>query len=254
MDADQPAAGPQRSHQRRHHLRCLEFDAGPRPVGLRGDHQVVIGHHPPRPRHDRIEQERVILAPQRQDDGPRIDRVAGGRADPGAPVLGQEPFELADLLGKAVRGIARQRDILPDQALRRGRRARRQPRRLGVIEIGDDQHRGRMFEQAVRHLFQHQPHVLVADLLGDDVERHGRETRVQRPHHPRQHGAVADTGVEDPQRRRRRLQIAEFERNPVGDFGLLAAGRDEQQVFLPVVEEPETGGAISVAAMAPLPA
>src|SRR5260370_12229318 len=29
--------------------------------------------------------------------------------------------------------------------------------------------------------------------------------------------------------------------NPVGDLGLLAAGRDEQQIFLPVVEEPESG-------------
>ena len=225
----------------RHHLRGLEFDAGARPIGLRGDHQIIIGHHPARPRHDRIEQEGMILAPQGQDDGPRIDRIAGGRTDSRPPVLGQKSFELADLLGKAVRGIARQRDILPDQALRRGRRTRRQPRRLGVIEIGDDQHRGRMFEQPVGHLLQHQPHVLVADLLGHGVERHGGKARMQRPHHPRQHGAVADAGVEDPQRRRRRLQIAEFERNPVGDLGLLAAGRDEQQIFLPVVEEPEAG-------------
>jgi hypothetical protein len=52
---------------------------------------------------------------------------------------------------------------------------------------------------------------------------------------------LPDTGVEDAERRRRRLQVAELERNPVGDFGLLAAGRDEQQVFLPVVEEPEPG-------------
>ena len=35
-----------------------------------------------------------------------------------------------------------------------------------------DQHGGRMLEQAVRHLLQHQPHVLEADLLADDVERH----------------------------------------------------------------------------------
>ena len=98
-----------------------------------------------------------------------------------------------------------------------------------------------MLEQAVRHLFEHQADVLVADLLGHDVERHGRETGVHRPHHPRQHGAVADPRIEDPQRRRRRLQIAEFERNPAGDFGLLAAGRDEQQIFLAVVEKPEAG-------------
>ena len=62
---------------------------------------------------------------------------------------------------------------------------------------------------------------------------------MHRPHHPRQHGAVADAGIEDAQRRRRRLQIAEFERDAVADLGLLAAGRDEQQILLPVVEEPE---------------
>ena len=216
MDADQPPARPQRPDQRRHHLRGLELDARPRPIGLRGDDQIVIRHHPAGPRHDRIEQERMILAPQRQDDRPLIDRIAGGRADARAPVLGQEAFELADLLGEAVRGVAGQRDVLPDQALRRRHRARRQPRRLGIIEVGDDQHGGGMLEQAIRHLLQHQADVFVADLLGHDVERHGREARMHRPHHPRQHGAVADAGIEDPQRRRRRLQIAELERNPAG--------------------------------------
>ena len=169
-----------------------------------------------------------------------IDGIAGGLADPCPPVLGQKSLELADLLGKAVRGVARQRDVLPDQALRSGRRARRQPRRFGVIEIGDDEHGGGMFEQPVSHLLQHQPHVLVADLFGHDIERHGRKARMHRAHHPRQHGAVADAGIEDPQRRRRRLQIAELQRDAVADLGLLAAGRDEQQVFLPVVEEAKT--------------
>src|SRR5713226_4929536 len=67
-------------------------------------------------------------------------------ANSGTPVFGQKPFEFADLLGKAVSRIAGQRDIFPDQTLRRGRRARRQPRRLGVIEIGDNEHGGGMFE------------------------------------------------------------------------------------------------------------
>src|SRR6185437_14957541 len=40
---------------------------------------------------------------------------------------------------------------------------------------------------------------------------------------------------------RRRLQAAEFERNPVGDLGLLAAGGHEQEILLPVVEESESG-------------
>ena len=96
-----------------------------------------------------------------------------------------------------------------------------------------------MFEQAIGHLLQHHAHVFVGDFLGDDVERHGGKARMQRPHHPRQHGAVADPGIEQPQRRRRRLQVAEFKRDPVGDLGLFAAGRDEQQIFLAVVEEAE---------------
>ena len=151
----------------------------------------------------------------------------------------RKSFELADLLGEAVRGVAGQRDVLPDQALRRRYRTRRQPRRLGVIEVGHDQHGGGMFEQAVRHLLQHQADVFVADLFGHDIERHGGEARMHRPHHPRQHGAVADAGIEDAKRRRRRLQIAKLERDALADLGLLAAGRDEQQVFLAVVEEPE---------------
>src|SRR5437588_603070 len=61
----------------------------------------------------------MILAPQCQDDGTLIDRIARGRADACTPFLGEEAFELADLLGEAVRGVAGQRDVLPDQALRR---------------------------------------------------------------------------------------------------------------------------------------
>src|SRR5262249_43374811 len=76
-------------------------------------------------------------------------------------------------------------------------------------------------------------------LLGDDVERHGRKARMQRPHHPRQHGAVADAGIEHAQRRRRWLEVRKLERDAVGDLGLLAAGRDEQEIFLPIVEEAE---------------
>src|SRR2546430_8245587 len=45
--------------------------------------------------------------------------------------------------------------------------------------------------EAVDHLAQRQAHVLQADLLADDVERHGGETPVHLAHHARQHGAVA---------------------------------------------------------------
>jgi hypothetical protein len=147
MDADQPAARAQRESQRRHHFRGLELDADTRAIGLRCDHEIIIGHHAPWPRHERIEQEGVILTPQGQHDRPLIDGIAGLGADPGAPVLRQKSLELADLLGKAVRGVAGKRDVFPDQAVRRGDRARRQPRRLGIIKIGDDQHGGGMLEQ-----------------------------------------------------------------------------------------------------------
>jgi hypothetical protein len=35
------------------------------------------------------------------------------------------------------------------------------------------------------------------------------------------------------------MNVGEFERNPVRDFGFLAAGGDKQEILLPVVEEPE---------------
>ena len=41
------------------------------------------------------------------------------------------------------------------------------------------EHGRRMLEEPVRHLFEREPDVLEADLLADDVERHGREAVVQ---------------------------------------------------------------------------
>ncbi len=60
---------------------------------------------------------------------------------------------------------------------------------------------------------------------------------MHRAHHPRQHGAVAAAGVEHPQRRRPRMDAGQFQRHPLGDHPLLAAGVDEQQIFLPVLEK-----------------
>jgi hypothetical protein len=96
-----------------------------------------------------------------------------------------------------------------------------------------------MLEQAVGHFLERHPHVFVGDFLGDDVKRHGRKARVHRAHDPRQDGAVANASVEHPDRRGRGMDVGEFERDAVGDLGLLAAGRDEQEIFLPVVEEAE---------------
>src|SRR5690349_20025659 len=85
-----PISRPPRTHQRRHHLRGLELDADAGAIGLRGYHEIVVGHHAARPRHDRIEQESMILAPQGQDDRTLVNRVAGPGGDAGAPVLGQK--------------------------------------------------------------------------------------------------------------------------------------------------------------------
>ena len=43
MDAEQPAAGPQRARQRRDHLGGLELDRHARAIGLRGDDEIVVG-------------------------------------------------------------------------------------------------------------------------------------------------------------------------------------------------------------------
>ena len=112
-----------------------------------------------------------------------------------------------------------------------------------------------MLEEAVRHFLQRQPDIFETDFLADDVERHVREAVVHRAHHPHQHGAVADAGIEHAHRRRPRMQMGELFGDAVGDLPFLAAGIDEQQIFLPVVEEAEI--ALRVAAQissAPTPA
>src|SRR5690348_18164209 len=52
------------------------------------------------------------------------------------------------------------------------------------------------------YLLEGEAHVFETDFLADDVEGHGREALMHRAHHARQHGAVADAGIEDAQARR----------------------------------------------------
>ncbi len=103
-----------------------------------------------------------------------------------------------------------------------------------------------MLEQPVRHLVERQADVLEAELLARDIERHMRKAAVHRAHHPRQHGAVAEAGVEYPQRRRPRMDAGELQRHPLRDHPLLAAGVDEQQIFLPVLEKPEIAAGVAL--------
>ena len=128
---------------------------------------------------------------------------------------------------------------MPHHAGGGAQRLHREPRRVRIGEVGQHQHGLRMLEEAVRHLLQGEADVLEADLLADRVERHVREAVVHRAHHARQHRAVADAGVEHAHRRRARMDVAELERDAARHHPLLRAGVDEQQIFLPVVEEAE---------------
>ena len=105
-----------------------------------------------------------------------------------------------------------------------------------------------MLAEAVRHLLHREPHVFEADLLADDVERRVREAVVHRAHHAQQHGAVADAGIEQAQRRRPRMDVGKLKRDAVRHHPLFAAGVDEQQILLPVVEEAEVALRIRLAA------
>ena len=62
----------------------------------------------------------------------------------------------------------------------------------------------------------------------------------------RQHGAVAHAGIEYPQRRRPGVDTAEFQRHPLRDDPLFAAGMYEQQVFLAILEKPEVATGIAL--------
>jgi len=52
--------------------------------------------------------------------------------------------------------------------------------------------------------------------------------------------------VEDPQRRRTGVDAGKLQRHPLRGNPLLAAGMDEQQVFLPVLEETEIAAGIAL--------
>src|SRR6202167_5048487 len=93
-----------------------------------------------------------------------------------------------------------------------------------------------MLEQPVRHLFEREAHVLEADLLADDIVRRGGEAVVERAHHAFEHGAVADAGVEHAHARRARMDAGDFEPDALGHHPFLAAGVDEEEIFLAAVE------------------
>ena len=98
-----------------------------------------------------------------------------------------------------------------------------------------------MLEESVRHLLEAETHVLEADFLRDDHERHGRDLRVGVAHDSREDSRVAHAGIEDAQRRRRRPHVPELDRRALRHRGLLVAGIDEGEILLAIVVEPERG-------------
>ena len=66
-------------------------------------------------------------------------------------------------------------------------------------------------------------------------------------HHAREHRAVAHAGVEHADRGRARVDVRELHADAPRDDPLLAAGIDEQQVLLPVVEKAEIAGGCAIA-------
>ena len=93
--------------------------------------------------------------------------------------------------------------------------------------------------KTVRHFLQREAHVFEADLLADDVKRHGRHLVVHAAQHPGQHRAVAHTGVKQPERWRVRVDVGQLHLDAPRRHPFLGAGVDEEQVFLAVVVKAE---------------
>ena len=243
MDAEQPPAGPQRPRQRRDDARRLEGDGHAGAIGLGGDDEVVVGPRPALARNDVVEQEAEVVAVDDQRDGTLVDGVAGLGGVARLPDLGQERLQRLDLLAELGGRAARQRHLVPHQRGGGGQRLGLQPGRLRVVHVGDDQRGGRVLVEAVGHLVEAQARVLEADLLAHHVEGQRREAPVHLAHDAGQHGAVAHAGIEQAHRRRLGVEVGELHADAARHHLLLAAGIDEQQVFLAVVEEAEVARA-----------
>ena len=244
MDAEQTAARTQRTRQRRHHLGGLELGRHARPIRLRGDDEIVVGARATLVRDDIVEQEAEVVAVDHQRRRPLVDRIAGLGRMPRLPDAGEQRLERGDLLAELGGRGAAQRHLLPRQRGGGRNGLRRQPRRLRVVHVGDHQHGGRMLVEAVGHLVEREARVLQADLLADHVERQRRKAPVHLAHDAGQHRAIAHAGVEHAQGRRLGMQVGELHADAPRDHLLLAAGVDEQQVLLPVVEEAEVARAV----------
>src|SRR5215469_6047646 len=96
-----------------------------------------------------------------------------------------------------------------------------------------------MLEKPIRHLVKREADVFETDFLTSYVEWHVREPAMHAADDASQYGPIADTGIEDPHRRRSGVNIGEFERHAARHHPLFAAGMHKKQIFLAVIEEPE---------------
>ena len=181
----------------------------------------------------------MVFAVDHQHRRPHINGVARLGRGLGLPAISQGRTEGFDLLGIIVRGGAGQAHFLPVEGCRGLHIARHQARGLGVVEVGDHQHRGRMLDEAVGHFLQAQSHVLEADLLGHGQQGHGRVQRMDLAHELGQDRGVAHARIKQADGRRRGMQGGQLLANAPRHGGLLAAGADEGQVFLAIVVKAE---------------
>jgi hypothetical protein len=92
-----------------------------------------------------------------------------------------------------------------------------------------------MLNKSINHFSQCKTHVLEADLLAHDIERHGGITVVHGAHDACQNASIANARIKDAQGWRSRINISQFLRDSIGYLPLLAAGVNEKKVFLAVV-------------------
>ena len=239
LDGDHAPARRERGGERLQHEPYLEPGAVPRAEGLRRDDEVVAADRRLGRGDDRIEREPVVGAVEHDHRRLDVDRVAGARARAHLPPVGQDRAQLRDLPVELVRGVTFEGELPPVDARPGAVAGRLQPGGLAVVQVGEHHHGLRVLGESVRELLQGEPHVLQADLLADDEERHGGEVPVKLSEHARHHGTVAGPGVEHPQRGWRGRERRQLGADALADRPLLAAGGHEQQVLLPVVEEAE---------------
>ncbi len=186
----------------------------------------------------------MVFAVDHQHGRTHVDRIARAGAGFGLPAVVERGLEFFDLLGVLMRASACQAHFLPVQSCRGKYVARHQARRLGVVEVGNDQNRGRMLVEPVGHLIQPETHILQTDFLRHRHQGNGGKHPVCAAHEARKNGRIPHPGVEDAQRGWSGTHEPEFVKRAPRDRGFLVARIDEGQILLTVVVEAKRSRAI----------